>query len=252
MKLAGKTALITGAGSGIGREAALALLAEGCNVTLAGRRLDALEETVRQAGPFAGNALSVSADVSDPESVRELFAASMERFGRLDLLFNNAGVTIPATPMEDVGYEDWVRVININLTGSFLCAQQAMRIMKNQSPKGGRIINNGSVAAQAPRPHSVPYGASKHAITGLTKSIILEGRDHDICCCQIDIGNAAVDRTAQKIKSMLQPDGSRKPEAQMSTDSVAETIVFIARLPLDVNVPFMTIMANRMPHYGRG
>ncbi len=248
-----RIALVTGASAGIGRAAALALLENGFHVALAGRREAALRETVAMAGNFGANALPVVTDVSRPESVERLFAAIKETYGRLDVLFNNAGVATHSYTCEDLPLDQFEYVMRTNVTGSFLCAQQALRLMKAQDPKGGRIINNGSVSAQVPRPNAMAYTVSKHAITGLTKSICLEYRNEDICCSQIDIGNAAVARTADVAKgSRLQPDGTRKPEAQMDVSNVANAVVYLANLPLDVNVPFMTIMANAMPLMGRG
>ncbi len=234
-----RIALVTGAGSGIGRASALALECAGFTVVLAGRRAAELEETAAQS---AGHMLPVPADVGNPESVNALFARIREVYGRLDLLFNNAGIGAPAIPMEDLTCEQWSRVVAVNLTGSFLCAQHAIRIMKNQTPRGGRIINNGSLSAHVPRPHSAPYTATKHAITGLTRSIALDGREFDIACSQIDIGNAATPMTARM-------EGI---EPRMDLDHVARAVVFIATLPLDANVQFMTVMATRMPYIGRG
>jgi len=244
--------LITGASSGIGREVAIALLQHGFAVTLVARRKDALEETIQLAGKFSGEALPLVGDVSDPASVKRFFGASMERFGRLDMLFNNAGINAPSSPLEYLSFDHWTSVVSINLAGSFLCAQEAVRIMKAQSPKGGRIINNGSVSAHVPRPHVVAYTATKHAITGLTKTIALEGREYDICCTQIDIGNAAIQSSSRMEKGMLQGDGTVKPEARMAVTNVSKAILFIMSLPLEANVPFINIMANKMPFIGRG
>jgi len=247
----GKVAVVTGAGSGIGRASALALLAHGYKVALAGRKLDALQETVRQAGDHRANALPVATNVADPASVAALFDAAVKAFGRVDVLFNNAGTGVGAS-FEDLTIEQWRGVIDVNLTGSFLCAQAAFRQMKKQSPQGGRIINNGSISAYAPRPDSAPYTASKHAITGLTKSISLDGRPYDIACSQIDIGNARTDMAARIGKGIKQANGTIMAEPTMDVAHVANAIVHIAELPLDVNVQFMTVMATKMPFVGRG
>ena len=252
MSSLGKVAIVTGAGTGIGKSAALALLEEGYAVALAGRRAELLEAVVAEAGPAAPRALAVPTDVSDPESVRALFARTKEQFGRLDLLFNNAGVFGPRALLEDITYEDWKAVVDINLTGSFLCTQEAFRLMINQDPQGGRIINNGSISAHAPRPNSAPYTSTKHAITGLTKSTSLDGRKYDIACGQIDIGNTATDSTAAMEQGMLQPNGTVVPEARFDTEHVAQAILYMASLPLDANVQFMTVMATKMPFIGRG
>jgi NAD(P)-dependent dehydrogenase (short-subunit alcohol dehydrogenase family) len=248
---AGKVAVVTGAGSGIGREAALALLARGYKVALAGRRLDQLQETARQAGGHQANALAVATNVADPASVAALFDATVKAFGRVDVLFNNAGTGVGAS-FEDLTIEQWRSVIDINLTGSFLCAQAAFRQMKTQRPQGGRIINNGSVSAYAPRPDSAPYTASKHGISGLTKSISLDGRAYDIACSQIDIGNARTEMAARIGQGIKQANGSIVAEPTMDAAHVANAIVQIADLPLEVNVQFMTIMATKMPFVGRG
>jgi NAD(P)-dependent dehydrogenase (short-subunit alcohol dehydrogenase family) len=248
----GKIALVTGAGSGIGRATALALLKEGYSVVLAGRRVEALERTRSEAGPDGHRALVVSADVSNAESVNGLFDRTGETFGRLDVLFNNAGTGAPAIPLEDLTVEQWQRVIAINLTGAFLCTQAAFRLMKAQSPRGGRIINNGSISAQTPRPNSAPYTASKHAITGLTKSTALDGRKYDIACGQIDIGNAATEMTARMKDGVLQASGEKAPEPTMDVEHVARAVVYMASLPLDANVLFLTVMATKMPLVGRG
>ena len=248
----GKVAIVTGAGTGIGKSAALALLEEGYAVALAGRRAELLEAAVAEAGLAAPRALAVPTDVSDPESVRSLFAATKEKFGRLDLLFNNAGIFGPRALLEDISYEDWKAVVDINLPGSFLCTQEAFCLMINQDPQGGRIINNGSISAHVPRPNSAPYTSTKHAITGLTKSTSLDGRKYDIACGQIDIGNTATDSTAAMEQGMLQPNGSMTPEARFDTDHVAQAILYMASLPLDANVQFMTVMATKMPYIGRG
>ena len=247
-----RTALITGAGSGVGRDAALVLLKNGFAVTMIGRREEALKETVAMAGEYGVNTLVFPGDVSDAATVRELFNAHMDRFGRLDLLFNNAGINAPRTFIEDMLVSDWDRVVGVNITGSFLCAQQALRIMKSQDPRGGRIINNGSVSSQVPRPQSVAYNATKHAVLGLSKSISLEGRAFDICCTQLDIGNAATDMTARMGSGTMQADGSIKPEATMHVGNVSQAILFLANLPLEANVPYLTITANTMPFIGRG
>jgi NAD(P)-dependent dehydrogenase (short-subunit alcohol dehydrogenase family) len=243
---------VTGAGSGIGRAVALALQSAGYSVALAGRRSAPLQETASLASPEGGRMLPVVADVGKPEDVRSLFATVRSEFGRLDVLFNNAGKSAPAIPMEDLTYEQWSAVVAVNLTGAFLCAQEAIRIMKHQDPRGGRIINNGSISAHVPRPFSAPYTATKHAITGLTRSISLDGRPFDILCGQIDIGNAGTPMTARMKDGVLQPDGEKRPEPTMDVRHVAEAVLYMANLPLDVNVPFITVMANKMPFMGRG
>jgi len=248
----GKVAIITGAGSGVGRAVAIAFLKDGYNVVLAGRRKDALEETIRLAGAGADQALAVPTDVTDPQSVKALFAACKERFGRLDVLFNNAGVSAPGVPLEELTYEQWQKVVDTNLTGPFLCTQEAFRIMKDQNPRGGRIINNGSVSAYAPRPNSAPYTATKHAISGLTRSTSLDGRKYDIACGQIDIGNAATDMAAKMAEGVPQADGSIRKEPLMDVTHVANAVLHMASLPLDANVLFMTVMATKMPFVGRG
>lgn len=248
-----RVALVTGAGSGIGRACALALHAVGYHVVLAGRRLDALNETIAQAsGGSDAKLLAVPTDVGDPASVKALFAKTKEAFGRLDVLFNNAGMGAPAVPMEDLTYEQWKAVVDVNLTGPFLCTQEAIRLMKSQSPQGGRIINNGSISAYAPRPFSAPYTATKHAISGLTRSTALDGRRHNIACGQIDIGNAATEMTERMAAGVIQADGSTKVEARMDVKHVADAVVHMASLPLDANVLFMTVMATTMPFVGRG
>ena len=247
-----KVALVTGAGSGIGRATALALLRAGYQVVLAGRRADALAETLAQAGALASQALALPTDCTDPAAVRALFDTTQARFGRLDLLFNNAGSAAPPIPMEDLSFAQWKKVIDINLTGAFLCTQQAIRLMKTQTPRGGRIINNGSISAHAPRPFSAPYTASKHAITGLTKSTSLDGRAHDIACGQIDIGNAASEMTAPMAAGIPQANGSLMVEPRMDVAVVAGAVVHMASLPLEANVQFMTVMATKMPFVGRG
>jgi NAD(P)-dependent dehydrogenase (short-subunit alcohol dehydrogenase family) len=245
-------AVVTGAGSGIGRAVARALIDAGWRVALAGRREDALAETLEGLAGADGRALVVPTDVSAPDSVRELFARTGDTFGRVDLLFNNAGVFGTPGPIEDVSFEEWQAVVATNLTGAFLCAQEAVRAMKSQHPRGGRIINNGSISAHVPRPNAVAYTATKHAITGLTRALALEGRAHDIACGQIDIGNAATEMTEAMSRGVLQADGSTAPEARMDASHAAEAIVSMARLPLDANVLFMTVMATKMPFVGRG
>ena len=252
MSVNGKVAMVTGAGSGIGRATALALLREGYAVVLAGRHADTLEQTRTEAGSAGTRALAVVADVSDPPSVRALFDRTRAAFGRLDLLFNNAGTGAPPIPLEDLTIEQWRRVVDVNLTGAFLCTQAAFRLMKEQTPRGGRIINNGSISAHTPRPNSAPYTATKHAITGLTKSTALDGRKHDITCGQIDIGNAATDMTARMKAGVLQANGEVAVEPTMDVENVARAIVYMASLPLDANVLFLTVMANQMPFVGRG
>jgi NAD(P)-dependent dehydrogenase (short-subunit alcohol dehydrogenase family) len=242
-----KVALVTGAGSGIGRAASLALHTAGFEVVLAGRRIAQLEQTAAST-----RMLVVPTDVGNPDSVRALFAKTKEVFGRLDLLFNNAGIGAPGVPMEDLTYEQWTSVVQVNLTGAFLCAQEAIRMMKAQQPRGGRIINNGSISAHAPRPNSVPYTATKHAITGLTKSISLDGRNFDIACGQIDIGNAATELTERMAAGIVQANGSTMVEPRMDLKHVADAVVYMANLPLEANVQFMTVMATKMPFVGRG
>ncbi len=248
----GKVALVTGAGSGIGRATALLLQEHGYAVVLTGRRLEALEETAGMAAEGGGKVLSISMDVADPDSVAAAFRKTRDDFGRLDLLFNNAGTSAPGVPMEELTPEQWQGVVNVNLSGAFYCAQQAILIMKGQNPQGGRIINNGSISAHAPRPHSAPYTATKHAITGLTKSISLDGRAHNIACGQIDIGNALTGRTERMEKGVPQADGGVKPEPLMTIDQVARAVLYMDSLPLETNVQFMTIMATKMPFVGRG
>ena len=243
-----KVALVTGAGSGIGRAVGLALHSAGYRVVLAGRRAAPLEQTAAAGTGM----LVVPTDVGRPDSVRALFAKTREVFGRLDVLFNNAGIGAPGIPMEDLTYDQWNAVVQVNLTGAFLCAQEAIRIMKTQQPRGGRIINNGSISAHAPRPNSAPYTATKHAITGLTKSISLDGRGFDIACGQIYIGNAATELTERMAAGIIQANGSIMPEPRMDLKHVADAVVYMANLPLDANVQFMTLMATRMPFIGRG
>ena len=247
-----KVAIVTGAGSGVGQGAALALLENGYSVTLAGRRAERLEMTAAAAGPAASRALVVPTDVGNPDAVRALFDKTQERFGRLDVLFNNAGTGSPPVPLEDLTYEQWKTVVDVILTGAFLCTQQAFRLMKNQDPRGGRIINNGSVSAHVPRPNSAPYTAAKTGITGLTRSTSLDGRNYDIACGQIDIGNAETELTGTIKTGILQPNGSILAEATMDLDHVAQAVVYMASLPLDTNVQFITVMATKMPYIGRG
>ena len=247
MNANGRVALVTGAGSGIGRAASLALHAAGYSVVLAGRRAAELERTATSA-----RMLPVPTDISQPDQVRALFARTQETFGRLDVLFNNAGIGGPGIPMEDLTYEQWSAVVAVNLTGAFLCAQEAIKIMKAQQPRGGRIINNGSISAHVPRPNSAPYTATKHAITGLTKCISLDGRKYDIACGQIDIGNAATEMTERMTAGVRQADGTKMVEPRMDVRHVAEAVVYMANLPLDANVQFMTVMATKMPFIGRG
>jgi NAD(P)-dependent dehydrogenase (short-subunit alcohol dehydrogenase family) len=247
-----KCAVVTGAGTGIGKAAATALLQNGYRVAFAGRRREPLEAAIASANVPADQALAVPTNVADPASVAALFAQVKERFGRLDVLFNNAGVGAPAVNMEDLSFEQWKNVVDINLTGVFLCTQEAIRIMKEQSPRGGRIINNGSISAHAPRPNSIAYTATKHAVTGLTKSTSLDGRKYDIACGQIDIGNAHTDLAARMASGVPQANGQIAVEPLMDVAHVASAVVYMASLPLDANVQFMTIMATKMPFVGRG
>ena len=247
-----KVAIVTGAGTGIGKAVALALLKEGYSVALAGRRAGPLERAIVESAAGASRTLAVSTDVGNPESVRALFAKTKEKFGRLDLLFNNAGLGTPGIPMEDLTYEQWKAVVDVNLNGAFLCAQAAVRIMKAQDPKGGRIINNGSISANVPRPNAAPYTATKHAISGLTKSLALDGRAHNIACSQIDIGNAATELSAPMAAGIQQADGSIRREPVMDVAHVADAVLYMANLPLDANVLFMTLKATAMPYEGRG
>jgi NAD(P)-dependent dehydrogenase (short-subunit alcohol dehydrogenase family) len=247
-----KVAIVTGAGTGIGKRSALALLQDGYAVVLAGRRAERLEETAKAAAPSGLPTLVVPTDVGDPESVRALFRKTMEAFGRLDVVFNNAGSGAPSIPLEDLTYEQWKSVVDVNLTGAFLCTQEAFKIMKNQDPMGGRIINNGSISATTPRPNSAPYTSTKHAITGLTKSTSLDGRKYNIACGQIDIGNAETEMTARMKQGVPQAHGGLAVEPTMNADDVARAVVFMANLPLEANVQFMTIMATQMPFIGRG
>src|SRR5574341_48228 len=246
-----KVAIVTGAGTGIGKAVAVALLQDGYHVALAGRRKEPLAQAVADAGPSGARALVVPTDVSDPQAVRALFARTKHAFGRLDLLFNNAGVNAPGIPLEDLSYEQWKSVVDINLTGTFLCTQEAFKIMKTQHPRGGRIINNGSSSAHTPRPNSAPYTATKHAITGLTKSTSLDGRKYDIACGQIDIGNALTELTARMAQGVPQPNGTVAVEPTMDVGDVARAVVHMASLPLSANVQFMTVMATKMPFVGR-
>ena len=247
-----KVAIVTGAGTGVGRAVALALAQENYAVVLAGRRTSFLEDTAKLTDEPAGNMLVKPTDVRDPESVSDLFSTTRANFGRLDLLFNNAGLSAPAIPMEELTFDQWQTVVDVNLTGSFLCTQEAFRLMKSQKPRGGRIINNGSVSAQAPRPNSSPYTATKHAITGLTRSTALDGRKYGIACGQIDIGNAETNMTAKMNEGVPQANGSVEIEPTMNVSNVAEAVVYMAGLPLDANVLFMTVMATNMPLVGRG
>jgi NAD(P)-dependent dehydrogenase (short-subunit alcohol dehydrogenase family) len=247
-----KVAIVTGAGSGIGKAAALALLGDGYRVALAGRRKERLEQVVVDAGPSGARALVVPTDVGDPESVRALFARTKGAFGRLDLLFNNAGIGAPGIPLEDLTYAQWKAVVDANLTGVFLCTQEAFKIMKSQTPRGGRIINNGSISAHAPRPNSSPYTSTKHGVTGLTKSTSLDGRKYDIACGQIDIGNAATDLAAKMASGVPQANGTVAVEPLMDVGHVASAVLYMASLPLDANVQFLTVMATKMPFVGRG
>jgi NAD(P)-dependent dehydrogenase (short-subunit alcohol dehydrogenase family) len=247
-----KVAVVTGAGSGIGRAVAVGLLGDGYTVVLAGRHADRLEDTARSAAGAAGRAPVVPTDVTDAESVRHLFDAVRGSFGRLDVLFNNAGVSAPGVPLEDITIEQWRSVVDVNLTGAFLCTQQAFRLMKEQQPRGGRIINNGSISAHVPRPRSAPYAATKHAITGLTKSTALDGRAFDITCGQIDIGNAETEMTRRFSGGVLQAGGEVAAEPLLDVSHVVRAVLYMASLPLDANVPFMTVMATKMPYMGRG
>lgn len=249
---AAKVAVVTGAGTGVGRSAALALAGEGFALVLAGRRPEPLKEVASEVGSTGGRATAVPTDVTDPESIRALFTRTVEVFGRLDLLFNNAGMGAPAIPLEDLAVEQWRAVVDTNLTGSFLCIQEAFRIMKSQSPRGGRIINNGSISATTPRPRSAPYTAAKHAVTGLTKATALDGREHDIACGQIDVGNALTPMTERMAGGALQADGAVRPEPTMDAEHVARAVLYMAGLPLDANVLSLTVMATKMPFVGRG
>ena len=247
-----RVAVVTGAGSGIGRAVALALQGDGYSVVLAGRHRSKLEATIAQAKSGGGEMRAVPTDVSDPLAVKALFHAADQAYGRVDVLFNNAGVSAPPKPMEEVTPEEWRKVVNVNLTGVFLCCQEAIRLMKAQDPQGGRIINNGSISAHSPRPMSAPYTSTKHAITGLTKSIALDGRAYNIACSQIDVGNAATEMTESFSKGILQPDGETRPEPLMDVNHVAGAVLYMANLPLEANVLNMTIKATTMPFEGRG
>jgi len=247
-----KIALVTGAGSGIGRAVSIALHENGWSVVLAGRRAMELQKTAAAATKSEGRILVVPTDVSKPDSVQDLFRNVQEVFGRLDLLFNNAGTGAPAVPMEELTIEQWASVVNVNLTGAFVCAQEAIKIMKSQDPRGGRIINNGSISAHAPRPNSAPYTATKHAITGLTKCISLDGRKYDVACGQIDIGNAATEMTERMAAGIVQANGSIMPEPRLDLKHVCDAVLYMANLPLEANVQFMTVMATKMPFAGRG
>ena len=252
MNSEGKVAIITGAGTGIGRRTALLMLSEGYSVALAGRREEPLSSTKDEAGEHGARALVVPTDVGKPDAVRRLFDATQEAFGRLDVLFNNAGFGAPSVPLEDLTYEQWQSVVDTNLTGAFLCTQQAFRLMKNQEPMGGRIINNGSISAHVPRPNSAPYTATKHGMTGLTRSASLDGRKYNIACGQIDIGNAATEMTDRMTGGVPQASGAVIAEPRMDSDDVAQAVLYMAELPLEANVQFMTIMATAMPYIGRG
>jgi NAD(P)-dependent dehydrogenase (short-subunit alcohol dehydrogenase family) len=250
--MADRVALVTGGGTGIGRASALALGRAGYAVVIAGRRPGPLEQTVRDGAADGSRMLAVAADVSDPADVRRLFDQAQSQFGRVDVLFNNAGRGLPPVPLEDVSFADWQSVVGVNLTAAFLCTQAAFRVMRDQDPRGGRIINNGSVSAQSPRPFSAPYTATKHAVTGLTKATSLDGRQYDIACGQIDIGNATTDLARMLASGALQPDGSTRAEPMIDAELVASAVVHMASLPLDANVQFMTLMATKMPFIGRG
>jgi len=252
MAAAGKFAVVTGAGSGIGRSVALALMGEGYAVALAGRRKDALEGTVTAGKASGARTLVVPTDVSDPAAVKALFAKVKETFGRLDLLFNNAGTNAPGVPFEELTFEQWKAVVDVNLTGMFLCAQEAYRLMKEQTPRGGRIINNGSISAHVPRPNSAPYTSTKHGVTGLTRSISLDGRKHDIACGQIDIGNAETEMAARMKTGVPQANGTIAAEPMMEVADVGRTVLYMAGLPPSANAQFVTVMATKMPFIGRG
>jgi NAD(P)-dependent dehydrogenase (short-subunit alcohol dehydrogenase family) len=247
-----RVAIVTGGGTGIGKAAALALLKDGYRVAIAGRRKEPLEKVIGESGVEAGRALAVPTDVADPKSVQALFAKTKQTFGRLDVLFNNAGVGAPGVPMEDLTFEQWKTVVDINLTGVFLCTQEAIKLMKSQDPRGGRIINNGSISAHAPRPNSAPYTSTKHAVSGLTKSTSLDGRKYDIACSQIDIGNAHTELAARMVNGVPQANGTIAPEPLMDVEHVGNAILHMANLPLDTNILFLTIMATKMPFVGRG
>jgi NAD(P)-dependent dehydrogenase (short-subunit alcohol dehydrogenase family) len=250
--MAAKIAVITGAGTGIGKASALALMRNGWSVVLSGRRKELLEDVAREGQATGQRSLVVPTDVADPAAIRHLFARTKETFGRLDLLFNNAGIGAPAVPMEDLPFEKWKAVVDTNLTGCFLCTQEAIKIMKDQTPRGGRIINNGSISAHAPRPNSVAYTSTKHAVTGLTKSTSLDGRKYDIACGQIDVGNAETPLASRMRDGVPQANGEVRPEPLMNVEHVADAVVYMASLPLDANVQFLTVMATKMPFVGRG
>jgi NAD(P)-dependent dehydrogenase (short-subunit alcohol dehydrogenase family) len=254
MAASAKVALVTGAGTGVGRAVSIALAKAGYNIVLAGRRKEMLDKVAGEVNGVGAQALAVPTDVSKRESILALFANVKSSFGRLDVLFNNAGIGAPPVPIEDLPYETWKKVVDTNLTGMFLCTQEAIKIMKSQSPRGGRIINNGSISAHAPRPYSVAYTSTKHAVTGLTKSTSLDCRQNDICCGQIDIGNAATPLTERMVQGegVLQANGRKMVEPRMEADHVGNAVVYMASLPLDTNVLFMTVMANKMPFVGRG
>jgi NAD(P)-dependent dehydrogenase (short-subunit alcohol dehydrogenase family) len=247
-----KIAIVTGAGSGIGKAVSMALLKEGYGVVLSGRRAALLEQAAGEADPAKSLSLAVPTDVTDADSVARLFKKTQDAFGRLDLLFNNAGINVPAVPIDELTVEQWRSVVDVNLTGAFLCTRQAFSLMKNQTPRGGRIINNGSISAYVPRPNSAPYTATKHAITGLTKSTSLDGRKYDIACGQIDIGNAATEMTVRMARGVQQANGDVAVEPLVDLDHVAKAVVYMAGLPLEANVQFMTVMATKMPFIGRG
>jgi NAD(P)-dependent dehydrogenase (short-subunit alcohol dehydrogenase family) len=247
-----KVAVVTGGGTGIGSAVALALAEEGYSVVVAGRRKEPLEATAAEGSKLGARMLAIPTDVADPQSVRALFAQTVEAFGRLDFLFNNAGSGAPSVPLEDLTYEQWSSVVGANLTGAFLCTQEAIKLMKSQEPRGGRIVNNGSISAHAPRPNSAPYTATKHAITGLTKSTSLDGRKYDIACGQIDIGNAATEMTQSMVQGVMQANGDVEVEPRIDVRHVARAVLYMASLPLDANVQFMTVMATKMPFIGRG
>ena len=247
-----KVAVVTGAGSGIGKATALAFVRDGWRVAFVGRRKEMLDEAVKASGAGADRAIAVSTDVADPASVQALFDTVKSKFGRVDALFNNAGTNAPGVPFDELPYEKWKAVVDTNLTGSFLCAQAAFRMMKNQDPKGGRIINNGSISAHAPRPDSAPYTASKHAITGLTRTIALDGREYDIACCQVDVGNAMTELAARMSKGVKQANREIKVEPMIDVEDVARSVLFMANQPLDVNIYHLMVMATKMPYAGRG
>jgi NAD(P)-dependent dehydrogenase (short-subunit alcohol dehydrogenase family) len=247
-----KVGIVTGGGTGIGRAVALALAGEGYSVVVAGRRQEPLDATTAEGSKLGARVLGIPTDVGDPQSVKALFAKTTEMFGRLDLLFNNAGSGAPPLPLEDLTYEQWSSVVDANLTGAFLCTQEAIKVMKSQQPRGGRIVNNGSISAHAPRPNSAPYTATKHAITGLTKSTSLDCRKYDIACGQIDIGNAATEMTQRMVEGVLQANGDVEVEPRIDVEHVARAVLYMASLPLDTNVQFMTVMATKMPFVGRG